>query len=189
MLVFRRALALRNMGKSGLALLEMKEARHIHPDDQEVAFVYLDLLRLEDMTSAVVTAEKITESPRVPALVLSACINILATHAEQMPDDQFEPIAKRVLILCERFDQAPDLDQAGHSLEALSHFNRGIVHLRAGRITQARQAFERAHELYPVGPMLDQLAGLQTYDHHAHDVARSMREIAGRRVPTMTVAA
>ena len=78
-----------------------------------VVFVYLDLLRLEDLPSAVAEAETIAGSPSVPALVLSACINILATQAEQMPDDQFEPIAERVLALCRRFDQAPDLDQAG----------------------------------------------------------------------------
>ena len=142
MLVFRRALALRHMGKLGLALLEMEEARRAHPDDPEVAFVYLDILRLEDLPSAVVEAETIAGSPGVPALVLSACINILATQAEQMPDDQFEPVAERVLGLCRRFDQAPDLDQAGLSLKALSYFNRGLVHLRAGRISQARKAFE-----------------------------------------------
>jgi hypothetical protein len=189
MLVFRRALALRNMGKLGLALLEIKEARRAHPDDCEVVFVYLDLLRLADLPSAFVESEKIIESPVVPALVLSACINVLATQAEQVPDDQFETIAKRVIALCHRFDRAPDLDQAGESLEALSYFNRGIAHLRAGRISHAREAFERARELYPVGPMLDQLAKLQTYDHHAREVARSVREIAERWVPTMTVAA
>jgi tetratricopeptide (TPR) repeat protein len=189
MLVFRRAFALRNMGKLGLALLEMKKARSAHPEDPEVALFYLDLLRLENLPSALMEAEKITESPAVSALVLSACINILATQAELATEDQFGPIAERVLALCRRFDQSPDLDQAGESLEALSYFNRGIVHLRAGRISQARLAFERAHELYPVDPMLDQIAGLETYDHHTREVARSVREIAGRRAPRMTVAA
>ena len=47
------------------------------------AFVYLDLLRLEDLPSAVLEAQSIAEMPDVPALVLSACINILATWAEQ----------------------------------------------------------------------------------------------------------
>ena len=155
MLVFRRALALRHMGKLGLALPEMEEARRARPDDPEVAFIYLDLLRLEDLPSAVAEAETIAESPVVPALVLSACINVLATRAEQVAECQFESIAERVLALCRRFDQAPDLDQAGESLVALSYFNRGIVHLRAGRISQARLAFERAREIYPVGPMLD----------------------------------
>jgi len=189
MLAFRRALALRNMGKLGLALLEMEDARRARPEDPEIVFVYLDLLRLEDLPSAVAEAESITGSPGVPALVLSACINILATQAEQMPEDQFESIAERVFALGRRFDQAPDRDQAGESLEALSYFNRGMVHLRASRISQARQAFERAQQIYPVGPMLDQIARLQTYDQHAREVARSVREIAARRVPTTTVAA
>jgi tetratricopeptide (TPR) repeat protein len=189
MLAFRRALALRHMGKLGLALLEVEKARRAHPDDPEVAFVYLDLLRLEDLPSAVVEAETITGLPGVPALVLSACINILATQAERAADDQFESIAERVLGLCRRFEQAPDLDQAGLSLEALSYFNRGFVHLRAGRISQARQAFERARQIYPVHPILDQLARLETYDHHARVVASSVREITGRWVPTTPVAA
>jgi len=46
-LAFRRALALRRMGKLGLALLEIREALRARPDDPEVVFVYLDLLRLE----------------------------------------------------------------------------------------------------------------------------------------------
>jgi tetratricopeptide (TPR) repeat protein len=189
MLVFRRALALRHMGKLGLALVEMGEARRVHPDDPEVAFIYLDLLRLEDLPSALVKAEIISDSPGVSALVLSACINIFATQAEQMPDDQFETVAERVFALCRRFDQAPDLDQAGESLVALSYFNRGMVYLRAGRISQARQAFECAQRIYPVGEMFDKLANLQTYDHRARDVARSVRAIAEHWAPTTTVAA
>jgi hypothetical protein len=47
-LPFRRALALREMGKLGLALLEAEEARRARPEDPEVAFVYLDFLRQED---------------------------------------------------------------------------------------------------------------------------------------------
>ena len=46
---FRRALALREMEKPELALLEMTEARAIAPDDPERLFVYLDLLRVVDL--------------------------------------------------------------------------------------------------------------------------------------------
>jgi hypothetical protein len=148
-----------------------------------------DLLRLEDLPSAVVEAEAIADAPAVPALVLSACINILASDAEQMPEDQFASRAERVLALCLRYDHAPDVDQAGHSLKALSYLNRGFMHLRARRIPDARHAFERARQIYPVCPMLDQLARLQIYDHHAREVARGVREIAGRWAPTATVAA
>ena len=37
--------------------------------------------------------------------------------------------------------------------------------------------------------MLGGIAGLQTYDHHAREIARSVREIAERWVPTTRVAA
>lgn len=183
MLALRRALALRQMGKLGLALLEAKEARRARPHDPEVLFVYLDLLRREDLPSAVREAEIIAESPSVPAPVLSACINILATRAEQAADDQFEPMAQRVLAWCSRLDQAPDRDLAGPSLLALSYFNRGFVYLRAGRISQARQAFERSHQIYPEGPLLDVAAELQTYDRHAREVARQVRMIADQYHP------
>jgi tetratricopeptide (TPR) repeat protein len=180
---FRRALALRQMGKLGLALLEMEDARRIRPDDPWFIFVHLDLLRFEDLPTAVLEAEAIAESPNVSSLVLSACINILAVHAEQVAYDQFEPIAQRVLAWCERLDQAPDRDEAGPSLEALSYFNRGLILLRAGRISRARQAFERARQIYPEGPLLDEVTGLQTYDRHAREVAQRVRMIAEQLRP------
>jgi hypothetical protein len=188
MLAFRRAIALRQMGKPGLALLEAKEARYALPDDPQVVFVYLDLLWREDLPSAVAEAEIIAESPGVPAIVLVACINILTNWAEQAADEQFEPMARRVLAWCSRLDQAPDRDLAEPSLLALSDFNRGFVHLRAGRILQARQAFERSHQIYPEGPLLDVAAGLETYDRHAREVARQVRTIA-EHYPDKPVAA
>ncbi len=165
------------MDKLGLALLEMKEARRARPDNPMVTFVYLDLLRQEDLPSAVSEAQSIAKSPDVPALVLSACINILAMQAEQAPGEQFDSIAEQVLAWCRRIDQAPDLKQVEPSLVALSYFNRGLVHLRAGRISRARQAFERAQQLYPLGPMLDEVTGLQTYDRHAREVAHRVQTI------------
>jgi tetratricopeptide (TPR) repeat protein len=188
-LACRRALALRQMGKLGLALLEIREALRAQPDDPAIVFVYLDLLRHEDLPSAVLEAQAIVESPHVAALVLSACINILATHAEQVSGEQFDSIAQRVLAWCRRFDQAPDLDQVEPPLVALSYFNRGLVHLRARRISQARQAFDRAQQLYPVGPMLDEVTGLQTYDRHAREVAQRVRTIIAERFPMRPVAA
>ena len=185
---FRRALALRQMGKLGLALVEMKEARQARPDDPMFVFVYLDLLRLEDLPSAVSEAQSIAESPDVAALVLSACINILAMRAEQVSDEQFDSIAQQVLAWCRRFDEAPGRDQVGPSLVAMSFFNRGLVLLRAGRISLARQAFENAQQHYPVGTMLEEVTGLQTYDRHAREVAQRVRAIA-EQFPTRPVAA
>ena len=187
-LAFRRAFALRQMGKLGLALLEAQEARNSRSEDPEVVFVYLDLLRLEDLPAAVVEAENIASTPVVPALVLTACINILAAQAEQAAHEQFASIAGRVLDWCLRLDQAPDRDGAGPSLLALAQFNKGLVLLRGGQISKARQAFEQAHTIYPEGPMRDEVAGLQTYDHHAREVARRVRAIA-EQFPTRPVAA
>ncbi|HKI16804.1 MAG TPA: tetratricopeptide repeat protein [Isosphaeraceae bacterium] len=189
MFAFRRALALRRMGKLGLALVEADEARRASPDDERVLFVCLDLLRLEDLPCAVKEAERIANCPTVPAQVLAACINILATQAEQVADGEFESVAGRVLDWCQRLDQAPGRDQAGESLLGLSYFNRGLVHLRAGRISQARQSFERARQIYPAGPMLDEAAGLEIYDRHTREVASRVRAIAERWSPPTPIAA
>jgi Tetratricopeptide repeat len=189
MLAFRRALSLRQMDKLGLAILEMEEARRECPDNHDLVAVYLELIRREDLPSAVAEAEALSRALVLPAVILSACINILAAQAEQTSDDQFQSMAERVFALCQRFDQAPDLASAGDSLIALSHFNRGMVHLRAGRISQARRAFETAQRIYPVGPMFDQIAQLQTYDQHARKIASRVRAIAERWEPSTTAAA
>jgi tetratricopeptide (TPR) repeat protein len=188
-LAFRRALALRQMGKLGLALVEIREARQARPDDPEVVFVYLDLLRQEDLPSAVVEAQSTAESPDVAALVLSACINILATHAEQASAKQFDSVAEQVLAWCRRFDRAPDVDDVDPSLVALSYLNRGLVHLRAGRISQARQAFDNAQRHYQVGPILDEVSRLQTYDRRAREVVGRVRTIIADKFRPRPVAA
>ena len=130
-LATRRAFALRDMGKLGLALLEIEDARHEQPEDQEVLFMHLDLLREENLPSAVLEAQSIAEKPDVATVVLSACINILAMHSEHLSGEEFESAAQKVLGWCHRFDRAPDLDNIEPSLVALSYFNRGLVHLQA----------------------------------------------------------
>ncbi len=186
---FRRALALRSMDSPGLALVEATEAYRARPNDAEVAFFYLELLGRQDLPSAVDEAERIAASPEVPALVLSACINILAAHAEQVSDRELGTIAERVFALCRRFDRSSDLDQAGDSLRALSYVNRGMVLLRGGRTSEARQAFEVAQTIYPTAPLIDQLARLQGFDERASEIARKWRTIAEDWVPHGEVAA
>ncbi len=105
------------------------------------------------------------------------------------PTTILSSVARHVLAWCQRFDQAPDLDQVGPSLVALSYFNRGFVLLRAGRISRARQAFERVQQIYPVGPMLDGVTGLQSYDQHAREVARRVVRLTAERFPMEPVAA
>ena len=68
------------------------------------------------------------------------------------------------------------------SIEDLSTFERAES-LRLDRHSK------RAQQLYPVGPMLDEVTGLQTYDRHAREVAqrannhrRAVFDEAGRRL-------
>ena len=71
-------------------LVEAKESAAPGRTTPSAAFVYLDLLRREDPLATFDEAERIAGAPGVPALMLSACINILATRAEQVPEDQLE---------------------------------------------------------------------------------------------------
>jgi hypothetical protein len=186
---FRRALALREMEKPGLALLEMTEAREIEPDDPERLFVYLELLRVVDLTRAVIEAQRMASSPDLPALVLSCCINILASATEQVTDAEFEPLAQRVLESCHRLEQAPELDQLGESLVALAHFNRGMVLLRWGRLSEASQAFAEAHRFYPAVPQAENSPELRTYDDHTREFARRVRKEIAEQFPHRPIAA
>ena len=58
---------------------------------------------------------------------------------------------------------------------------------RAGSHRPVRRS-KRSHQLYPVGPLLDEAAGLQMYDRHAREVARQVRTIA-EHYPDKPVAA
>ena len=48
---------------------------------------------------------------------------------------------------------------------------------------------KRAQQLYPVGPMLDEVTGLQTYDRHAREVAQRVRTMIADQFPMRPVAA
>jgi hypothetical protein len=49
----RRALALQQMGKPGLALLEIKDARSRQPNDPAIEYVYLDISRQAQSSTSV----------------------------------------------------------------------------------------------------------------------------------------
>jgi tetratricopeptide (TPR) repeat protein len=174
----RRAVALRHLGQFGLALLEIEAARRFQPDNPVAIFLYLDLLGRENLPRAVVEAETFATSTNAPAVVLAAGINILATLADETPDEGFQAIADRLLDWCGRFEHAPDLRQVAPSLVALSYFNRGLGLLRLGQTTEARQAFQRAHETFPFDPSFDEATRLNAYDQHARDVAQRVRKAA-----------
>ena len=143
MLVFRRALALRNMGKLGLALLEMREARRVHPDDQEVAFVYLDLLRLEDLPSAFMEAEK---HHRIAA---GACPGLVGVH--QHTRDPGRTGARRPV----RVDR-------GARARAVSSFRSGSGSRPRGRIARSLVLLQPRNRTSSSGPNFASSTGVRT---------------------------
>jgi hypothetical protein len=70
-LAFRRAVALRRMGKLDLAMLEINEARQAQPDDPTVSSAYLDLVSRQARSSAAREAESIAETPDLATPVRS----------------------------------------------------------------------------------------------------------------------
>jgi hypothetical protein len=72
---------------------------------------------------------------------------------------------------------------------ALSYFNRGLIFLRGGKISRARQAFENAQRYFPVGPIFDEVTGLQTYDRHARELADRVRAVVAGQFRMSPVAA
>ena len=90
--------------------------------------------------------------PDVPAAVLAECINVLATHADSLPEDQFESIADRILAWADRFDRAPGREQVPALTLALLQFNRGMALLRLGRVEAAREALRLRVRSIPSSP-------------------------------------
>jgi tetratricopeptide (TPR) repeat protein len=163
------------MDKPGLALLAAREARAASPDNPDVAFLFLDLLRQEDMASAISEAESIAASASVPADLLSGCINVLASRAEEVDVVELGSFASRVLAWCERLDRAQDRERARRPLLALADFNRGMVFLRLNRKDEAIEAFKRAESMFPAGLKHLDITSLQVFDHRAREIARQIR--------------
>jgi hypothetical protein len=170
-----RAGALMVLGHSELALLEIEEAHQRHPDDPEILFFYLDLLRRTDLERALSEAADRAERPHAPALVLASCINILATHIDRLPDDQIADPAARLLAWIERFETAPGREGVRASVLAQVVFNGGVVFLRLGRVAEAHESFELAHRANPADPNLRQATALDTFDQKARDIANEVR--------------
>jgi tetratricopeptide (TPR) repeat protein len=174
-LALRRAMALIFQGKPDLARLELEEARKVRPDDPEVDSFYLDALLRTDLEKAVEEADRLANRPGVSAEVLAGCINVLAAHADRLPDDGFQAIATQVLDLSLRFDQSPGRDRIRASALALVHFNRGQIFLRLGQVDQAHREFELAHSIGQVLPEIAEATTLRAYDQRARDLAARVR--------------
>ncbi len=173
---FRRAMALYHLGKYELALIEIESALASRPDAPNFSFLFLDLLRRTNPPRAVVEAERLASTPDAAVAILAAAINILASHAEDLPDEGFVPIARRTLEFCELFERSPQRGQTSVSLLSLIHFNRGMILLRLGQTESAHAALEFAHALDPINLTLDEATRLVAYDQRAREVAARVRE-------------
>jgi tetratricopeptide (TPR) repeat protein len=175
-LSMRRAALLQALGRIGLALREIIDARLAAPHKPSVNVIYLDLLRRQDLPAAVVAAESLARPSDVPAPVLTACSTVMATAAEEAPDDRFEPMARRVLELCDRLVQSTDFKNLAPAFRATLFLNRGLMLLRLGRIGEAQDAFRDAHETYPLDSTMDEATRLDAYDEHARELAHRVRD-------------
>ena len=100
---------------------------------------------------------------------------MLATHADDLPDDRFEAVAERFLAWADRFDRAPDREQVMALTLALLQFNRGMARLRLGRGEAARDALRLACAVDPIFTGIDEATRLTAYDQHARDLAARVR--------------
>jgi tetratricopeptide (TPR) repeat protein len=170
-----RAATLDQLGKPELALIEVEAARRLGSTDPDDARLLLGILRRLDLPRARREAEALASDPDVPADVLAECINVLATHADSLPEDQFESIADRILAWADRFDRAPGREQVPALTLALLQFNLGMALLRLGRVEAAREALRLARAVDPIFAGIDEATHLTAYDQHARDLAARVR--------------
>ena len=99
---------------------------------------------------------------------------MLATHADDLPDDQFGPVADRILAWADRFDRAPGREEVTALTIALLQFNRGMTLLGwAGAMTPATPSAWRAVD--PIFSEIDEASRLTTYDQGARMLAARAR--------------
>ena len=140
----RRAGTLLLLGKPELALIEIEEARRVDPGRPNDDSLFLQILRRTDLDRAMREADKFAEDPNASAVVLGECVNVLSTHADELPDDQFEPVGRRMLDWSDRFRTGTRARRVPASTLALLQFNRGMALLRLGRVEAAREALRLA---------------------------------------------
>jgi hypothetical protein len=174
----RRAETLLLLGRPELALTEIDEARRLGSEDPDDDRLFLEILRRIDLPRAQREAEALASIPDASANVLAECINVLADHADSLPDDQFGPVAERILAWVDRFDRAPGREHVLALTLALLQFNRGMILLRLGRGEAARDALRLAWAVDPVFSEIEEATRLTVYDQSARDLAARVRSRA-----------
>ncbi len=171
----RRAETLALLRKDELALMEIEDARLLNPDNPDNVHSFLEILRRIDLPRARLEAEALAPRVDIPAGILAQCVNVLATYADNLPDDQFGPVAEKILTWAGRFERAPDRERVIALTFALFQFNRGVVLLRLGQAEAAREALKLASAVDPVFPEIDEATRLTVYDQRARELAARVR--------------
>jgi hypothetical protein len=175
-LALRRAGALHFLGESGLALHEVRAALQERPHDPDMLYFFLELLLRDDPDRAAREAEAEAEKEDTPALVLAACIDIWSAAAEQLSDEAFASVGRRVLRWADRFESAPGRERVRAFMLASVQFNRGLILLRLGPIGEAQATLRLAHATDPKERIYDDASGLDAFDDRARHVAARFRE-------------
>ncbi len=151
--------------------------------------LFLDILRRIDLPRAKREADALAARLDVTASVLAECVNVLATYADDLTDDQFGPVADRILAWADRFDRAPGRERVMALPLALFQFNRGLVLLRLGRAEDARDALGLARAVDPIIAEIQETMRLTVYDQHVRDLAARVRArpIAASAIPADTI--
>lgn len=163
------------LGKLELALVEIEEARRLNPDNADDTWTFLEILRRHDLPRARREAEALAPRVDVPASILAQCVNVLATCADNLTDDQFEPVAEKILDWAGRFERAPGRGRVRAGVFALFQFNLGVVLLRLGRGEAAREALKLARDVDPIIPEIEEAARLTVYDERGRELAVRVR--------------
>lgn len=170
----KRAVALAMMGQTGLALAEAEESLREDPESPQIQPLYLELLRVTDLPEAIREAEARASQERAGATVLAACIDILATDADDRPDAEMDAIMDRLRDWLERFEDAPGRDAVPASTLARVYFEVGQLALRQGDRERARNFLQLAALANPKDSAIVQAAGLVTFDQAAKQLVQAI---------------
>jgi tetratricopeptide (TPR) repeat protein len=168
---FRRAATLLRLQELDLALIEIEEARRQGENHRNDDFLLLEILRQANLSRAIQAVDELASDPALDAKVLAECVHVLATHADQLTDEQFQTVARRILELADRFERAPGRDRVHASTLAVVQINRGLVQLRLGHLQEAQRSLDLASASDPTIPELLRARDLTSYDEQAREVA------------------
>ena len=177
-LSFRRAGALYLMGEYDLTLIEIEAAIRARPGDPATRSLYLETLRKVDLPRAANEAARLASDDAIDAGTLASCINVHASIADRASDAEFSLLGRRIIEWAARFELAHGRDRIRASTLAQVKFNVGLTLLRFGRHHDARAALDLAHATDPEEPSIGEAVGLDSFDHHAREIAARYREKA-----------